>query len=230
MKTVNLCKILNKNFDDKEKTFNELRDYEKQSLAEHFITDNIFTNAWSLVEELNKNEKSEYQDELDHISGSYDYFNTINDYLMDQDTDELLAILNDYFDFDFEELQKLIDKKDHLNDLLCADSNTEISKTKLENKKIENDFALIESKDEIIRLMLADLEQNNSFIDFCDYEQIDPIFDPTLEYFVVSDFFARRIENCENIFGLNIWGRSCYGQSVSLDHDIQVATFNIYSE
>lgn len=49
----------------------------------------------------------------------------------------------------------------------------------------------------------------------------------TLEYWIVSDYLARHLENTTDIYNLNIWGRSCSGQAIALDDDIQALAVDL---
>ena len=57
--------------------------------------------------------------------------------------------------------------------------------------------------------------------DFCNEFNIEPYQSETLEYWVVSSWFADQLkdhnENVQEILGLTIWGRTCTGQAILLD-------------
>ncbi len=56
---------------------------------------------------------------------------------------------------------------------------------------------------------------------FCDYANIEPDYNETLEYWVVSDWFGGQLskqgENVLDILNMRVWGRTCSGQSISID-------------
>lgn len=54
----------------------------------------------------------------------------------------------------------------------------------------------------------------------------------TLEYWAVSNWLASKLSNTVETLGMNIWGRTCSGQAIALDNDIQdlaveLATFEV---
>lgn len=58
--------------------------------------------------------------------------------------------------------------------------------------------------------------------EFCDVNRIDPYTVEALEHWIVSDYLANRLEEngemiSRDILGLTVWGRTCSGQSISMD-------------
>ncbi len=70
-----------------------------------------------------------------------------------------------------------------------------------------------------------------------DYDQygcdnaLEPECDQAYEFYSVSDHFKAMLpENCENLLGLTVWARFCTGQSICLDHQVQLAAFKVLSD
>lgn len=62
----------------------------------------------------------------------------------------------------------------------------------------------------------------DSWQDACEQDHLDPYRDEVYEHWIVSNWFARRLEEkgevaCRDFHGLTIWGRTCTGQAISLD-------------
>ena len=63
---------------------------------------------------------------------------------------------------------------------------------------------------------------------------LEPEYDQAYEFYSVSDHFVSMLqdsEHCSNdILGLSVWARYCTGQSIVLDHCIQLAAFKVLSD
>lgn len=62
---------------------------------------------------------------------------------------------------------------------------------------------------------------------------LEPEYDQAYEFYAVTDHFKAMTENdlaVDDILGLTVWARFCFGQSVILDHAIQVAAFKALSD
>ena len=99
---------------------------------------------------------------------------------------------------------------------------------------IENDMTVVEAKDWLIddwgKMPYAGnakdqlkkyLDENDKYNEFADSEGIegDPI--EIYEYYIVTEWFGRKLQNygeiVEEFFGLTVWGRQCTGQAILLD-------------
>ena len=67
----------------------------------------------------------------------------------------------------------------------------------------------------------SETDEISGLFDFCDQFDIEPYQIETYEFWVVSEWFGRQLtehnENVQEILGLTIWGRTCSGQSISMD-------------
>ena len=63
---------------------------------------------------------------------------------------------------------------------------------------------------------------------------LEPEYDQAYEFWNVSDHFVSMLQDsghCSNdILGLSVWARYCTGQSIVLDHAVQVAAFKVLSD
>ena len=63
---------------------------------------------------------------------------------------------------------------------------------------------------------------------------LEPEYDQAYEFYSVSDHFVAMLqdsEHCSNdILGLSVWARYCTGQSIALDHCVQLAAFKVLSD
>ena len=67
---------------------------------------------------------------------------------------------------------------------------------------------------DLIKLVLGDLEDGESWEYYADENAIDPEIHEPLEYWAVSEWLARKLEEkgepvLYDFLGFNVWGRSC---------------------
>lgn len=78
------------------------------------------------------------------------------------------------------------------------------------------EYAEVETKQELLTF-IDDSEPQ----DFCNHFEIEPHQIETYEFWVVSDYFGRKLsergENVQEILGLTVWGRTTTGQAISMD-------------
>jgi len=65
-------------------------------------------------------------------------------------------------------------------------------------------------------------DEISGLYDFCSEFDIEPYEHESLEFWVVSEYLGRQLinkgENVQEILGLTVWGRTCSGQSISMDN------------
>lgn len=78
-----------------------------------------------------------------------------------------------------------------------------------------------------LRAMLLEyLGEEDKWQDLCDFQRLDPHQIEAYEHWIVSDWFAGKLEAkgemvSRDILGLTVWGRTTTGQSISMDGVIQ---------
>lgn len=83
------------------------------------------------------------------------------------------------------------------------------------------------STDDIRKMLRDELESADSEkqMEFCEERGVDPDEDEVYEHWIVSDFFKRRLdelgEATGELFGMDIWGRTCTGQAIYCDGVIE---------
>jgi len=83
--------------------------------------------------------------------------------------------------------------------------------------------------DDLRKLVLEDIEEEMSWQDFAEENNIDSETNEALEHWIVSDWFANQLLNkdemvIKDFMGFNIWGRTCSGQSIFMDGVISEIT------
>ena len=70
----------------------------------------------------------------------------------------------------------------------------------------------------------------SSYEELCNDHDIDVESEPVevYEFWIISDWLAYRLPS-QTILGFNIWGRTCTGQAICLDHNIQEIAIDCYS-
>ena len=74
--------------------------------------------------------------------------------------------------------------------------------------------------------MLDLISEHIGFDTFCEDFNLDPEYIEALEYWVVSDWLANKLEQhgelvTNDFYDLCVWGRACSGQSIKYDYVIQ---------
>ncbi len=95
------------------------------------------------------------------------------------------------------------------------------------NLGINFDGYLKAYKSDLITLIEKELDYDQYGCD----NALEPECDQAYEFYSVSDHFKAMLpENCENLLGLTVWARFCTGQSICLDHQVQLAAFKVLSD
>ena len=74
--------------------------------------------------------------------------------------------------------------------------------------------------------VLSDIEADGNWEEVADYLGIEPQTVEALQFWLVSDWLARRLEEsdalvAQGVLGLNIWGRTECGQGLDMDADLR---------
>jgi hypothetical protein len=75
----------------------------------------------------------------------------------------------------------------------------------------------------------------DSWQDACDQDNLDPYQTEAYEHWIVTNWFARKLEEkgeivCRDFHGLTIWGRTTTGQAISMDYVIQQIYDELHAE
>lgn len=74
------------------------------------------------------------------------------------------------------------------------------------------------------------LDESGDLEDFSNENSLEPTFDEAYEHWIVSPWLADKLSHTGDVCGLTIWARYTTGQSICLDHEIQMLAFDIYCE
>lgn len=129
------------------------------------------------------------------------------------------------------------DEQDQLDMLIEHITDVELNNDKLETIFVNLGLAVVpfdfienEHKNKLESLIIKELDLNQYGQD----NNLDPEYQEAYEFWSVSDHFVSMLsysEQCSNdILGLSVWARYCTGQSICLDHAIQVAAFKVLSD
>ena len=256
------------------KSWDQLTDSDKQTIASDWIKGHIYCNVNQVMELLSQNDDHGDMNEYMSIS-EYQNFDQVSvDHINDLTIDELIEIAEDLDDVDHVELFKT----KYLDDLLENTNNTNFT---IENAFHELDITFLQCLDKEVEdynQIGIEKELTNFFmlnydsfsfddLDICitnlginfdgylkayqsdladlitsdiDLEQygkdndLDCDYEEACEFYSVSDHFVSMLSNSEqcsnDILGLSVWARYCTGQSIVLDHQIQVAAFKVLSD
>jgi hypothetical protein len=165
-------------------------------MAQQLVRTEVYYNISSLFSDLNTLVSSADPKTLQNVGVDQDQLMT----LMVQDDWEEPA--SDYI--------RSLDREDLVNEL--------------ELKDIEFDPA--GSDEDLQKLLIAHLDEEDEFQEFCNDNRLDPNTDEVYEHWIVSDFLAGRLAEKgavvdTDVSGLTIWGRTTTGQMVYMDWIIQ---------
>lgn len=79
-----------------------------------------------------------------------------------------------------------------------------------------------------------EIQEHTDWPTLCEAENISPYEWEIFEYWAISDWLGDKLLEagervCKDFYGLCIWGRTCTGQSISMDHVIQRIAESVYS-
>lgn len=92
--------------------------------------------------------------------------------------------------------------------------------------KDENHEHIKSSDIHLLRRLVWLLLEPNEYEDFCNEHDLEDAYTEIYEYWIVSDYLAEKLERHgevieKDFYGLTIWGRTCTGQSITMDSVIQ---------
>lgn len=109
----------------------------------------------------------------------------------------------------------------------CKELSFDDLDTCITNLDINFDGYLKAYQADLVLLIENELDYNQ----YGEYNNLDPEYDQAYEFYAVSDHFKAMLpENCEDLLGLTVWARFCTGQSICLDHQVQLAAFKVLSD
>jgi hypothetical protein len=189
----------------------DLSDSDKQDIGSTLVHREVYHCASQLISELSQDPNGSYIDQILEFSVSY----------QDRDASEV-ANENDWFNWEDYHQSDLFDSKD------------------LESELSNFEFDLMDKSNLFYQVTSAgviDIVQCDCYEDLCedenlDLDSVDPI--EALEFWIVSDWLANKLSNygelvTTDFMGFCIWGRTCSGQAINLDHVIQSIAINSYS-
>lgn len=194
------------------KNVSELKESDKQTVAERLVSQEIHYCVSSMVSELSQDPNGTYIDSILEFSSTQDALDP-------QDA----ANNDDWFNYE----QLLRHEYYDLDDLKIMLIDAE-----LEYEDRQNFYYQV-SVSGIININ----DCCDDWVELCDYENISLESDDyieALEHWIVSDRLARKLEEKEELvtfdfLGLTIWGRTCSGQAICLDNVIQDIAIESYS-
>lgn len=85
-----------------------------------------------------------------------------------------------------------------------------------------------------LRSLAVDAASAEGFEDFCNEFDLEPERCEVYEHWIVSYWLGRKLADkghpLVDICSLNVWGRSCTGQAISMDHDILEIAREVWGE
>lgn len=198
------------------KNVSDLTDSDKQTIAERLVSQEIHYCVSHMISELSQDPNNTYIDEILGFSSKLDELDPIE--AANNDDWYSYPQLKENFNFESPEFQT--DLHNMLNDF------------ELDYEDRKNFFYQVTSNGIIDINSCCDNWQ-----DLCESESIDLQSDNYIEayeHWIVSDWLARKLNNYEELvtldfLGLTIWGRTCTGQAICLDHVIQQIAIDSYS-
>ena len=256
------------------KSWDQLTDSDKQTIASDWIKDHIYCNVNQVMELLSQNGDHIDYDSYREIAEQKDHQYAVESDLNDKTIDELIEIIEEYDledDIDVDQFmvaykavlckeinERPINKSDlliTLEDITLQDEtgnyNMECILSTISNHVYHEDLTNDDLETIFVNLGLSvvpfdfiEKEHKNKLsaliskhIDDDQYGQdnnLDPEYNEAYEFWSVSDHFVAMLEEkeeCSNdILGLSVWARYCTGQSIVLDHQVQVAAFKALSD
>ena len=256
------------------KSWDQLTDSDKQTIASDWIKDHIYCNVNQVMELLSQNGDHIDYDSYREIAEQKDHQYAVESDLNDKTIDELIEIIEEYDledDIDVDQFmvaykavlcKEINTRPIFMSDLLITLEELGLSgvedneQTKinilcgyikidqhLKNDDLEAifvnlglftyipfDFIEKEHKNKLSALISKHIDDDQYGQD----NNLDPEYNEAYEFWGVSDHFVAMLkekEECANdILGLSVWARYCTGQSIVLDHQIQVAAFKALSD
>ena len=204
-----------------------------------------------------------YQDELANLVCSADYEEPVCSFIRDDaDLDQLEEIVEERGDWE-DLLANIGFRQDDL-DVACTAADeavdgawqaylAEQEDDEKEKALLDKHEALVDQRNalpedlddwlklnegkeaELRELVLLLVEQeNNGYQEVGQNFDIDPDYNETYEFWIVTDLLARCLKQhgqaVENVLGLTVWGRGCTGQAIALDYVITRIAYDLWGD
>lgn len=194
---------------------------EAQKIAGDFVYKNVVQSANTLIWELRDCDKFLDDDDYRKLAGPIDDWRTPGDLHIDEmSRSELLDALNSrtgYIDLkvpaeelDEDALEAYLERRHP--DYPIGEDDKPCEESLLSDARLRE-------------LLVEDLDDDDDWLDFCNDHRLDPDQIEIYEHWIVSDYFAYKLkergELVVDFLGFTIWGRTCTGQSISMDYGIQ---------
>lgn len=213
-------------------SFKELTDTQKERIADQYVANHFFSLDNRVVNYiLSKGwEDQEAPFSWDDVTNNNYYgFVTINGYqeeLTTEERDELEEkfdrLVDRWYDYKEDVLQARIDKlEDEQSDLDDDNFEYDILYKSMQERldRLQERYNRADEKHGQLDSTLDDLKS-------MDFDERHEIY----QWFKVDRDTAHRLDELgESILDGDYWGRSCCGQSITLDHCIQTIAFNLLS-
>lgn len=198
------------------KNVSDLTDSDKQTIAERLVSQEIYYCVSRMISELSQDPNCTYIDAILEFSSKPDELDPME--AANEDDWYSYSQLKESFDFESPEFQ--------------ADLHNMLNDFELAYEERQNFFYQATLNG------IIDINSNcDDWQDLCEHENIDLHSDDyteALEHWIVSDWLAHKLEEWGQLvtldfLGLTIWGRTCSGQAIYLDHVIQEIAIDAYS-
>lgn len=219
------------------KTVNDFDQVEVQRIARDFVHEHVRACASSMVYELSQHaeviEKLDIEEEIMGLSeGVPNYREAAEEegWRYDEERDEFVQGKPNYqegaeaanWDYDATEKAFVNVETGKRSGVVPADhpSMDEAWKALCEAEGIEAEY-----DDTYVS---RENDEDEQWKDLCEHERIEPHRVEIYEHWIVSNYFARKMEEKDHgvkgeLFGMTMWGRPCTGQAIYVDHAVQEA-------
>jgi len=197
---------------------------ENQEIKEKFVNKEVIYNCNELISYLSGKEDHDYFDEVMNVSCIPDYETAALNHLETMENSELFELLEDYQLLSYTVKDNKYINKDESLELIqksavYKDNYTSVLDLLNQNSLLDDD------KNSLNRDLIIDVineSEHFNYEEFVNNNYIDYDYIEAYEFYVVSDYLARQLQErgqmiSFDIMGFTVWGRCTTGQAILLD-------------
>jgi len=198
---------------------------ENQEIKRKFVNNEVIYNCNELISYLQQKEDHDYIDEVMQVSSAPDYENAAIDYLHNMENSDLYNLLDEYLLLSDSKLDNKYINKDESIEVIKNDKYMVKDYYNSVIDVLNKNSLLDDDQDALNReLILKDIEESKYFNheEFRNEHNVDYDYKEAYEFYVVSDYLARKLQErgemiSFDIMGFTVWGRCTSGQAILLD-------------